>query len=130
MKIAKTFVLTLILAMTGYVYASGADQAKTAEAKAAACKLESCCKAKQDCCAPGADCCKEAADCCKVGTECCDPKKACCGPDQQCGKGGDVCCSGGSEKVQCCASVEAHSQAHSKGCCGTGCNKTASAKQL
>jgi hypothetical protein len=121
MKIAKSFVLTLILAMTGYVYASGAGQAKTSGDKAA-CKLGSCCKAKQDCCAPGADCCTEAADCCKVGTECCDPKKASCGPDRQCGKGDDVCCAGGTEKGQCCGSLAARSQANSKGCCGGGCD--------
>jgi len=121
MKIAKIFVLTLVLAMTGYVYASGADQTPAKGDKAAACKVENCCNAKPECCAPGADCCKE-------GAQCCNPDGTCC-KDQQCCKGGDGCCVAETSRAkgQCCVR-EAGTKADSKSCCGSACKKTAAAK--
>ena len=122
MKIAKIFVLTLVLAMTGYVYASGTDQTAAKGDKAAACKVENCCNAKPECCAPNAACCKESA-------QCCSPNRCSCGEDQQCCKGGDGCCVAGTSRGngQCCVR-EAGTKADSKSCCGSDCEKTAAAR--
>lgn len=118
MKMAKTLVLTVVLAMTGYVYASGTDQTTTTGAKPAACSSDSCCKAKQDCCRPGAACCQEGAQCCS--------DKGCCG-EHSC-KDGEMCCAAGKECAngQCCSKESGCcSKADPKSCCGTACKKPA-----
>ena len=122
MKIVKTLVLTFVLAMAGYVYASDAAQTTAKVAKAASCKYESCCKAKPDCCVPGASCCKE-------GAECCNPQEGCCSPDHRCCKGSDDCCVAGSEcaRDQCCTRESGHSKTNAKDRCGSSCGKTAAA---
>ncbi len=120
MKIAKIFVLTIVLTMAGYVYASGTDQPGAKSGKAAACEVESCCSARPECCVPGAACCLE-------GAPCCNPTGSCCGKDQPCCDGHDRCCATGKDPAKCRA-FDASSKTDSTSCCGGACMKTATAK--
>jgi len=119
MRITKVLVLTIVLAMTGYVYASGVTQTKGDGQKASCCKAKSCCTEKQDCCASGAQCCKDTAQCCKSN-------EGCSGKDQHCSKGDNNCCVAGSDnaKGQCCA-AEADRSKPDKNGAGGCCKKTA-----
>jgi hypothetical protein len=122
MKSAKLFVLTLVLAISGYVYASGTDQTAAKGDKIAACTVQNCCNAKPECCAAGAACCNE-------GALCCSPDGSCCVKDQQCCKGGDACCVAETcpAKGQCCVR-EAGTKAGSKSCAVVLAKKPAAAK--
>ena len=131
MKIAKIFVLTIVLAMAGYVYASGTDQQRAKSGKAAACAVESCCSARPECCVPGAACCLEGAPCCNPTGSCCGKDQPCCEgcKDEQCCEGHDICCAAGTDqaKEHGCAH-HASSKTDSTSCCGGACMKTATAK--
>src|ERR1051325_7705108 len=90
MKTNKVLILTLVMGMTGYVYASGGAQSATdghdkMSKAGAVCMADGggCCKAKADCCKEGADCCKGGADCCKAGMSCCASGAACCGASEK-----------------------------------------------
>jgi hypothetical protein len=149
MKTIKVLVLTLMLGMTGYAYASGNVQSTTQEpdkmSKATAvCMMDGggCCKEKADCCKEGADCCK-GGDCCEAGMSCCASGAECCGAGE---KACMVKTEAGASGMACKAMDAARGTADSKGdsnvaaksaakpdkadgCCGSSCKMTASAKK-
>jgi hypothetical protein len=123
MKIAKVFVLTLILALTTFVYASEQTQTAAGHDKAAACSAEKCCQAKPECCKTGAECCKEGAKCCKSESACCSQHDQCCDDGKGC------LASATTGKADCCSKEVGSSKADGKDCCGKSCKNTASAKK-
>jgi hypothetical protein len=114
MKVMKTLTLSLILALTGLVYAAGGGQeaaptGDTGEGRMSCCAKDgdSCMKDGGGCCTAQAGCCNEGAMCCKDGASCCTKMDAtaaktedCCAgatcamKDMMSAKktGGDSCC--------------------------------------
>ncbi|HJQ23929.1 MAG TPA: hypothetical protein VKA60_08420 [Blastocatellia bacterium] len=142
MKTIKSLVLTIVLTLSGYAYATAGAQTVNNQAKAtpqAACCADhaACSTEGKSGCAEGAACCKEGAACC-AQEACCADHAACCAEGAACCQEGAACCTDG---ASCCAAshqadkvtAKAHKAAHDKsakdGCCVAGhCQMTASAK--